>query len=301
VFYLQSSVTEPQTPGLLHLTNVAPNSTGRLHIWVNSDVRLAGVSLDIVETGGAIKFTGPADIPIPIGPPSRWAFLDGPHVVTDSSVTSIGAAAIPGVNGDGIGAGSTAGPNVLIASVPYMALASGTSQLQLRVGANGIADYNTGDFAPVRFGTLGGPFVNGDAFGMGSAVGSIQVGGGLTPVITPIDLGEVSEMTRITANLVVGGVAVWSNLMPLAGSPAIPATLDANGAFSWDPTGSKRGPKGNGALYSWSATATSPAGSTTSVALTLRLIPEPATLAMMALSAICLVSSFRSPLLPKRN
>ena len=78
VFYL-STQTAGATPGLLNLTDasaVAPNSTGTLHIWADSDIRLVGASLDLLETGGAIKFTG-LNVP---NPNNRWMFLDGPQV-----------------------------------------------------------------------------------------------------------------------------------------------------------------------------------------------------------------------------
>ena len=106
MFYLSTQSTGA-TPGLLNV-NVAPNSTGTLHIWANSDVRLSGVSLDLIETGGFIKFQGPLSVSNPAGPPPRWAFLDGPQVIVNSLVTNIGGAALPGLNGDGIGQGSTA-------------------------------------------------------------------------------------------------------------------------------------------------------------------------------------------------
>jgi hypothetical protein len=105
------------------------------------------------------------------------------------------------------------------------------------------------------------------------------------PTITPINLGEVVPSTTIMANLIAAaGPVTWSNLTPSAGNPAIAATLSPQGAFSWDPAGSARGPKGNGVLYSWTATATNLAAQHTAVAITLRLIPEPATLQLMGLA-----------------
>jgi hypothetical protein len=293
VFYLDTSATGPQTPALLNLSGVASNSTGTLHIWVTSDVRLAGVSLDLVETGNGIKFTG-VNVPNPNGPPQRWAFLDGPQIVTDSAVTNIGGAAIPGLAGNGVGAGSTAGANVLIASVNYIAYVGGTANLQLRVGGNGIADYATGGFTQVRFGTDSAPLINGDAFGSGGPVGSIQVGSLLDlPIITPLNLGEVEQTTTISANLIASSDPTWSGLTPTTGTPAIPATLSSTGAFSWDPTGSKRGPKGNGVVYSWTATTTNPQGQDNRVAITFSLIPEPSTATFAAFVVLCVASARR--------
>jgi hypothetical protein len=37
---------------------VQPGATGKLNIFANTDVRLSGASLDLVETGGGIRFTG---------------------------------------------------------------------------------------------------------------------------------------------------------------------------------------------------------------------------------------------------
>src|SRR5262245_32213165 len=60
-------------------------------IYAITDERLAGVSLDLLESGGGIKFTG-IDI---INDDNRWAFLDGPLTIGDSAITSIGGVAIP--------------------------------------------------------------------------------------------------------------------------------------------------------------------------------------------------------------
>jgi hypothetical protein len=164
---------------------------------------------------------------------------------------------------------------VLIASVNYMVNPGGTANLQLRVGNNGIADYATGGFTQVRFGTDSAPLINGDAFGSGGPVGSIQGPPIGIPIITPVNLGEVEQSTPITANLIAATNPTWSGLTPTVGSPAIPATLTADGMFSWNPAGSKRGPKGNGIVYSWTATTTNTSAQDTRVAITLSLIPEP--------------------------
>ena len=61
-------------------------------------------------------------------------------------------------------------------------------------------------------------------------------------------------------------------------------------AFSWDPTGSKTGPKGSGRVeYRWTATVTDFLGSTTGAAFSVVLIPEPATLLLAALAALTVV------------
>jgi hypothetical protein len=120
------------------------------------------------------------------------------------------------------------------------------------------------------------------------------VGGGalpVPPVIQPINLGEVEQTTTIMANLNATGdpTISWSNLTPSVGNPALAATLTPQGAFSWNPAGSARGPKGNGRPYSWTATATNAAGMDTRVAISLSLIPEPATMSLVGLAMLGLV------------
>jgi hypothetical protein len=152
------------------------------------------------------------------------------------------------------------------------------SNLSLRVGHLTITDFN-GSSPQVRFGTDSSPLISGGVVGSAGVVGSITIGESFAPVITPVHLGEIEQSSPIMANVTACNCPItWSNLTSVAGNPALPATLTPAGAFSWDPTGSRRGPKGNGALYSWSATVTNASGSTTGVVLTLSLIPEPATL-----------------------
>jgi hypothetical protein len=171
VFYV-SNETAGRDPGLLDGA-VAPNSSGILHIWVDTDVRLCGVSLDLVETGHAIKFT---DLNV-YNPRVRWTFLDGPQEVTDSAVNHIGGASLKiGLSGDGIGPGTPDGGRVLLASVAYTAANTpgAKSDLSLRVGGNGINDI-TGNFSEIRFGTRSAPLVNGFDIGTLGLVGSITI------------------------------------------------------------------------------------------------------------------------------
>jgi hypothetical protein len=264
-----------------------------LFLWCNTDVRLSGIDLELTETGGGIKFTGAEWL----NPSSRWLLVGAP-AVTDSAVTLLQGGAIPGVSGGGIGPGSPgtdAGPSVLLGSVNYMALAGGTSQLALKVGQQTIADWD-GAAPNVRFGANAAPDVPGGVPGGTDGVGSIQVGGGggELPVITPVALGEVEQSTTIMANLTASnGPITWSALTPTAGTPAIAAQLTAAGAFSWDPAGSARGPKGNGVAYSWTATATNAAGADTDVAITLSLIPEPATVSLFGLALVGMLGLVR--------
>jgi hypothetical protein len=286
VFYL-TTTNAGGSPADVALTNVAPAATGQLFLWANTDVRLSGIDLELQETGGGIRFTGAEWL----NPSSRW-LLPGTPTVTDSLVTLLQGAAIPGIpgGGGGIGPGSPgadATQPVLLGTVNYAANASGTSQLALRVGSQTIADWD-GAAPMVRFGANAPPDVPGGTPGGSDGVGSIMVmGGGVTaPVITPVNLGEVLQSTTITAQLTASNAPTWSNLTPTAGTPAQAATLTPQGAFSWNPAGSARGPKGNGVLYSWTATATNAGGMDTRVAISLSLIPEPATISLFGLALV---------------
>jgi hypothetical protein len=293
VFYLNTSNSAAGTPGDVALTNVAPSSTGQLFLWVNTDVRLSGIDLELTETGGGIKFTGAEWL----NPSNRWA-LTGTPGVTDSAVTLLQGGAIPLVVGGGVGPGSPgtdAGPAVLLGSINYMANAGGTSQLALKVGSQTIADWD-GAAPNVRFGANAPPDVPGGVAGGTDGVGSIQVGGGQTnpPVITPVNLGEVEQSTTIMAQLTASNTPTWSNLTSTTGSPAIAATLTPQGQFSWNPAGSARGPKGSGTVaYSWTATATNADGMDTRVAISLSLIPEPATMSLFGLAMVGMLGLVR--------
>jgi hypothetical protein len=119
---------------------------------------------------------------------------------------------------------------------------------------------------------------------------SFSVGGTVTPpapVISPVNLGEIEHGNTIMQQLMASnGPNTWSGLTPTAGTPGMAATLTPEGLFSWNPTGSARGPKGNGVLYSWTATATNGGGADTRVAISLSLIPEPATMSLLALALV---------------
>jgi len=290
VFYL-TPTNAAGTPADIALTGasaVMPNSTGQMFLWVNTDVRLSGIDLELTETGGGIKFTGAEWL----NPSNRWTFT-APPVVTNSNVSLLQGGAIPGVAGGGVGPGSPggdAGPAVLLGSINYMANASGTSTLALKVGQQTIADWD-GAAPNVRFGANAAPDVPGGVAGGSDGAGSIAVAGGTlpVPVITPVALGEINQVTNVMADLIASnGPITWSGLTPTPGSgtPAMAATLTPQGAFSWNPAGSARGPKGNGRPYSWNATAMNSAGQATGVAITLSLIPEPATVSLLGLAMV---------------
>ena len=127
-----------------------------------TDVRLSGVSLDLFETGGGIKFTG-----LNVVNDGRWWILDGPQLIEDSKITSIGGGAIPGIEGAGIGPGDFVDANFhptsgyLLATVDYEVVdASLTSTFELKVGRNVIADWH-GASPMVHFNDYSQPAVPG--------------------------------------------------------------------------------------------------------------------------------------------
>jgi hypothetical protein len=79
---------------------------------------------------------------------------------------------------------------------------------------------------------------------------------------------------------------------PGFGTPAIAATLDANGNFSWNPVGSK---SGSNVLYQWTATASNQLGpdeiyTDTDIAFSVILIPEPLSLTVTLTGLIVLAN-----------
>ena len=150
VFYLSTAPLGTAAPGIMELNNVAAGSMGTINIFATADVRLSGVSLDLMATGNGLTFTGASVA----NPNSRWTFAENP-ATTPSLVTSIGGGAIPFVSGNGIGpageaADATSG--YLLGSVNYTAGAGGSmADLFLRVGLNTIADWD-GNNPDVVFG-----------------------------------------------------------------------------------------------------------------------------------------------------
>jgi hypothetical protein len=268
VFYV-STQDSGAVPEPVSVAGVPFGSTGTLHIWARSDVRLSGVSLDLIETGGAIKFTG-LDVP---NPNDRWAFVDGPQIVTNSAVNNIGGVAIPLVHGRGIGPGSLEETDVLLASVNYLATGGGTLQLALRVGSNGISDFD-GNASPLRFGTESAPILFGDQFGATGPVGSIQVDGPppQPPVVADARLGDRAQGSLINHTLMTlaGDTPItWSNLLVSGPGPPVHApNLSPNGEFTWNTAGSPLG------LYDFDVTATNAVGSDVG-RLSLNLVAPP--------------------------
>ena len=162
LFYLSDQPLGLAQPGVFSSTNPISGTTGQLNIYAMTDVRLAGVSLDLLESGGGIKFSG-----LDVVNDGRWWILDGPQVVEDSKISNIGGGAIPGTSGNGIGPSDFVDANFhstsgyLLATVDYEVVdASLSSNFELKVGYNTIADWQ-GDSPMVHFGDLSQPAVPG--------------------------------------------------------------------------------------------------------------------------------------------
>jgi hypothetical protein len=163
IFYLSTSSSPSSTAPTsnLQLTAGAPGTTGTLYLYAKStDLQLSAVSLDLLSSNpNTLKFTGNPTV----SNGGAWAFLDGPTVVSDGSVTHLGGGAIAGVSGAGIGHGSPTGDDFLIASIPYtFGAGPGPSNLSLQVAGNEIVAWD-GSYPTVQFGnTTNGTQVTGD-------------------------------------------------------------------------------------------------------------------------------------------
>ena len=162
LFYLSDQPLGIAQPGMFSLNNPVSGATGQLNIYAMTDVRLSGVSLDLSTTGGGIKFSG-----LNVVNDGRWWILDGPQMIEDSKIKSIGGGAIPGMSGNGIGPSdfvdasfhTTSG--YLMATVDYEVVdASLSSNFELKVGYNTIADWQ-GDSPMVHFNDYSQPAVSG--------------------------------------------------------------------------------------------------------------------------------------------
>lgn len=159
------------------------------------------------------------------------------------------------------------------------------------ISAPGLAlDFLLQDLTLAVSGGFGTPNRDGDLVRLGGAPP-------VAPIVQLVSLGEVEGSAGVINQLLnaTGDVPItWSNLLPSVGSPALAATLAPDGSFSWDPAGSAAGHKGSGnVVYSWSATATNGAGADSGLAITLTLIPEPATLSLIGLAMIGFVGFAR--------
>jgi hypothetical protein len=105
-------------------------------------------------------------------------------------------------------------------------------------------------------------------------------------IAVDVDLGNVPRGTFINHQFTVSssaGDVTWSNLVTHApGVPALPPTLNPNGFFTWSSTGSPLG------TYTFDATVTDLFGPAVGH-LTLRLVPEPCSLAIVGWAIVAQV------------
>ncbi|HEY3391532.1 MAG TPA: hypothetical protein VGK58_02405 [Lacipirellulaceae bacterium] len=284
VFWLSTSDTSSEPAR--HALYVSPFSTGTLHIWARSDVRLSGVSLDLIQTGGVLNFTS-ATVH---NPSMRWIFTAAP-LVSDSTVLNIDGGAIPGLVGNGIGPGSLESTDVLFASVDFQTDESECcfSGLSLRVGNNVIADWEGGT-PEVHFGSPSTAPVPGGVPGGMLDVGQVFLCCIESPLIpVDVDLGDRPRGSIIDHTFTVSssaGDVEWSNLV--VNGPAVPAIapmLAADGSFTWNTANSPLG------LYTFDTTVTDQFGSEVGH-LMVNLIPEPSTLPLVALAMASLTGCF---------
>ena len=162
LFYLSDLPLGAAQPGLFSLNNPVNGTSGQLNLYAMTDERLAGVSLDLFETGGGLQFNG-----LNVLNDGRWWVLDGPQVVEHSRITSIGGGALPGISGNGIGPGDYVDANYHpssgyhLATIDYEILdATRPINFEMKVGQNAVADWQGGS-PMVHFGDLSRPAVPG--------------------------------------------------------------------------------------------------------------------------------------------
>jgi hypothetical protein len=292
IFYLSTSNAPGTLPGDLALSGAA-NSTGTLYLWGNStDVRVGGVSLDVVSANNSLKFTNPL---VGLQAGANWTFgsAPGPTLAADGlSVTRFNGSALP-PGADGFGLGSATGPTLLLGSMGYMLGASGAADVSLRVGTNEITDYD-GNYPQLRLGKADGETCNGDGVGCAGVVGTATVEGGGGIAAMANDDSFSTAMAFITRQLTATGDTpiTFGGLVPFSGNPQGAFTLAADGKFDWQP-----GPTPRPGTYAWDFTATnafSPGGQGDVGRLTIELqIPEPATISLIGLAMIGLIGVAR--------
>jgi hypothetical protein len=161
LFYVSDQPLGTARPGAA-IDYPAAGTTGQLSIYAKTDLPLLGVSVDLIETGGGIQFSG-----VNVSNDGRWWMVDAKQKIQDSQVTSIGGVAFPGMSGSGIGSSDVVDPNYdpesgyLLATVNYNIVdPSRPLNFELRVGENEIVDWE-GNYPWVRFGDTSNPPVLG--------------------------------------------------------------------------------------------------------------------------------------------
>jgi hypothetical protein len=146
-FYFSDQDLGTAAPGVPNITG-AMGTTGELGLYVQTAEAIAGISLDIVAAGDAIRLTG-ATVPNPAAPApalGRWfaGLVSNGTVATDGlSISAIEGAALVGLAAGGTGldpamADPTSG--FLFATLAYEVVGgNGTSStIDLRIGRNAI-------------------------------------------------------------------------------------------------------------------------------------------------------------------
>jgi len=307
---------ENPVAGLLNATLASPSATGNLYLYGDGDTQLSGLSLDVLATGNAIKFTS-ATVNNPGG---RWSFLDGPLTIGDSLITNIGGAAIP-PGAPGVGGPTTdeiPGIGFHLATIGYMGLGNATSMsnLALRVGSNLIADYD-GNAAQVRLGGPQNPLVSGEQQGAQGAAGAIASSVVTNPMIDVLGNGMViidGDTTPSTADHTdfgtwfQGQVAQRTFTINNAGDAALtlgaptftgpfslvgafPSSVAAagNALFTVGMNTANLGNQAGGISFATNVTAKDPYN----FSLAGRVIPEPATMSLVGLALVGVVGLAR--------
>jgi hypothetical protein len=112
---------------------------------------------------------------------------------------------------------------------------------------------------------------------------------GVAPVVVDAAIGDRIQGNQVSHQFTTSAgspAPTWGSLTPVAGNPtpATPPTLTAGGLFTWD---SRQSPYGS---YAWDVTATNATGSDVGRLSITLIVPEPATISLVGLMLVGLVS-----------
>lgn len=169
LFYLSSAgAGEGAAPASPYETFEYLPTGGTLHVWVQPDQLFTGVSLDIQQTGSAIRFTGASVYNPAVGTDTRWLpGLIRHGTVADNKVSRIEGGALASLSGYGEGVGPATASNdglyesdagFLFAAVDFAVVnASATSTVSIAVGHNLLSDAEGIADGTIFFGADDGP------------------------------------------------------------------------------------------------------------------------------------------------